>query len=221
MLKSEMGGITMKKLISIITVFVACLVLSACNTTNENSDVSETAESNISFEGLELVRAGISDRAVFNDLGALEEFSDIAVVGKFIDDAVQEISYDYEPYFEKDIVTDVVSYNTIEVSEVLFGDVKVGDKLKIGQSYGVVDDRLISFDRLTPMQKGDEWVFFLVYAPFLEESYWCSSDTFGRYPVTSAENAPMPLSDSPDLGVFNEEDFKWDIYNEILEKYDI
>lgn len=211
----------MKKFISMITVFAACLVMSACSTTNENSDVSDTAESSISFESLELVKTGISDRAFFNDLGDLEEFSEMAVVGKFVDDAVQEISYDYEPYFEKDIVTDVVSYNTIEVSAVLFGDVNVGDKLKIGQSYGVVDDRLISFDRLTPMQKGDEWIFFLISAPSPEGSYRCSSDTFGRYPVSSAENAPMPLSDSPDLGVFDEKDFHRDIYNEIVEKYNI
>ena len=31
----------------------------------------------------------------------------------------------------------------------------------------------------------------------------------------------MPLSDSPDLGVYNEEDFNRDIYNEIVEKYNI
>lgn len=212
----------MKKLISIITVFAACITLTACNTDEKSSAAFGITESgSMSFDGLELVRAGISDRAVFHDLGSLEEFSDMAVVGRFIYDTEQSITYEYSAFFEKDIVTDVVSYNTIEVSDVLFGDVSVGDKLKIGQSYGVVDDRLISFDRLTPMQKGDEWLFFLVYAPYLEDSYWCSSDTFGRYPVTSADNAPMPLSDCPELGVFNEEDFNRDICNEIVEKYGV
>lgn len=211
----------MKKLISITTVLALGVALTACNTIEDNSDVSDITESSfIDFGGLELTRAGISDREVFKDLQSLEEFSDIAVIGRFIDDSVQEISSDYEPYFGKDVIFDAVSYNTIEVSDVLFGDINIGDKLKIGQSYGIVDNRLISFDRLTPMQKGDEWVFFLVYSE-TNGCYWCSSDTYGRYPIPSADNAPMPLSDSPKLGVFNEDDFKRDIYDEILEKYDL
>lgn len=211
----------MKKIISIIAICAACVMLTACNRVSENINDPEITEKTTEFDNLKLIRPGMSDRIVFHNLDSLEDFSEIAVVGRFTGDAEQNITYEYSAYFEKDIVTDVVSYNNIEVTRVLFGDVNVGDNLKIGQYYGVTDGQLISFDELTPMQNGDEWVFFLRYEPEIEDSYWCCGDSDGRYPVKSADNAPMPLSDSPDLGVYNEENFNRDIYNEIVDKYDI
>lgn len=211
----------MKKIFSVFAACAVCAMLTACNGATENADISEPAEKALSFDNLKLVRSGMSDRMVFYDLESLENFSDIAVVGRFTGDAEQDITYEYNAFFGKDIVTNVVSYNNIEVTKVLFGDVNVGDELKIGQSYGVVDEQLISFDALTPMQNGDEWLFFLNFEPTLDNSYWCCGDSDGRYPVPNAENALMPLSDSPDLGVYNEEDFNRDIYNEIVGKYNI
>lgn len=210
----------MKKIFSVFAACAVCAMLTACSGATENADISELSEKMFAFDDLKLVRPGMMDRIVFDDLESLEKFSEIAVAGKFTGDAEQDVSYEYSAKFGKDIVTNVRSYNNIEVTRVLFGDVNVGDNLKIGQSYGVVDGQLISFDELTPMQKGDEWIFFLRYEPEIESSYWCCGDSDGRYPIPSAENAPMPLSDSPDLGVYNDEDFNRDIYNEIIEKYD-
>jgi len=217
MLKSEMGCITMKKLISIIVTFAICSLFTACDTV---TDFSEETESPFEFEELKLVRTGIYDRVVFDDLNMLEDFVDIAVVGEFIADTEQEITYGYSDHFKKEIVTDIVSYNTIEVKKVLMGDVNVGDNLRIEQYYGIVDGELITYSGLTPMQKGDEWIFFL-HKHYTADRYGCFGDTDARYPVPSAENAPMPLSDDPALGVYDEQDFNQDIYNEILEKYDI
>ncbi len=90
MLKSEMGCITMKKLISIIVTFAICSIFTACDTV---TDFSEEMESPFEFEELKLVRTGIYDRVVFDDLNMLEDYVDIAVVGEFIADTEQEITY--------------------------------------------------------------------------------------------------------------------------------
>ena len=93
----------MKKLISAIAVFFACLTLSACA---RNTDCV--------FTNLELVNPGLSDRYLMDNLEMLEDWSNIAVVGKFVGDTVQDIEYQYDAYFEKDIVTGIVQrYNGI------------------------------------------------------------------------------------------------------------
>lgn len=202
----------MKKLISIITVFAACVSLTACNTADE-STVSDK------YDGLELVRWNC-DMYLYDSLAQLEKDSHMIVIGEFIDEDRQNIDYQYDVDFEKDIIINVKSTNTIRVSKVFKGDIEKGDCIDVHQSYGIADGRLISFSDLTPMQKGDEWLFFLKSSND-NIGYWCASDTFGRYPVPSVENEPMPLADSPDLGVYSEQNFQRDIYNEILEKYDI
>ena len=211
MLKSEVGGIMMKKITAIITVLAACAALTACNKVPENSH---------GFDDIKLVRTGVADRRVFEDLAALEEYVDLMVVGKIIDDSEQEERYHYSEFFGKDILYFVTSTNTIEIEKVLIGDAEIGDTLRIVQDYGIVDGDLITFSDLTPMQKGDEWLFFLKKESD-SDVYFCAGDSDGRFPVPNAENEPMPLSDCPDLGVYDEQNFMWNTYNEILEKYDI
>lgn len=81
------------------------------------------------------------------------------------------------------------------------GEANVGDKLTVGQHYGIVDNRLITFCDLTSMQKGDEWIFFLKYSPELE-NYWCCGDTDGRYPTENAAgNGRMSLAENDRHGV--------------------
>ena len=217
-----MGCLTMKKFISIIAVIAACTALTACGKTTDSSDASSASQNMYEFSEMKLTRAGITDRIVFTTLDELENFSNIAVVGKFIDDAEQEVEYEYSPAFEKDIITGVTSTNTIEVTKVLMGDVKVGDKLSIDQRYAVVDDELITFSELTPMQNGDEWVFFLRKRTN-SDHYICSADSDSRFPTknSASNNKAMILAESAELGVYNETDFNRDIYNEIVAKYDI
>ncbi|MDE7398853.1 MAG: hypothetical protein K2N06_04905 [Oscillospiraceae bacterium] len=202
----------MKKIISMISAIVVCLALAGCKKSQTSFD---------KFENLELVRTGFVDRIVYYDLESLETASDIAVIGKFIGETEQKEEYHYSEFFGKDILHWVSSTNTIEVKKVLMGDVNVGDKLKVTQWYGIVDDKLITFSNLTPIQKGDEWVFFLELEPTIDNCYWCTGDSDGRYPVSNSSNNPMPLSECPELGVYDEMDFKNEIYSEILERYDI
>ena len=199
----------MKKIISMIIVFAVCVTLTACS----ESTLSDK------YEGLDLVRWQ-SDRPVYEDLAHLEEDSHLIVIGEFIEDDVQDADYQYDADFRKDLLINIKSTNTIRISKVFKGDVEEGDCVDIHQRYGITDGRLVSFSDLTPMQKGDEWLFFLRNSTD-NNGYWCACDTYGRYPVPNVENEPMPLSDSPDLGVYSEQNFQKDIYNEILEKYDI
>ena len=199
----------MKKIISIITACIICiLTLTACNTTAND------------FSDLEVVRWGEGDRDIYSSLDMLEKYSNIIVVGTFIEDAVQEEEYRYNDYFKKDLLSWISSYNTIEVSKVIKGDVEVGDKITIIQGYGVVDDRLITLSDLTPMIKGDTW-FFCLSCEEGSDIYWVTGDSDGRYPVPNSKNRTLAISEYSDLGVYDEQNFKSDIYSEILEKYDI
>ncbi len=202
----------MKKLISIIAALAACVLLTACNGTTEKN----------AFSDLELVRTGMSDRIVIDDLDALEKFNEIAVVGEFINDAETDVTYEYSAHFEKDIITDIRSYNTIKVTNVLRGDINVGDELTIGQRYGVAEGKLITFSDLTPMQKGDEWIFFL-RKETNADIYWCCGDSDARFPtkISASRNSRLAFADSWQLGVYDEADFRQDIYDEIVEKYDV
>lgn len=217
MFKSEMGELIMKKIISVIAALAACVSLTACGGTSEAPDI---------YSDLELARTGCMDRIVPESLEELESYCDAVVVGEFIDDSVSDITYEYRAFFDKEIVVDIRSYNTIEVKQVLKGDVNVSDKLKTLQLSGVVDGKFYSFCELTPMQKGDEWLFFL--AKDDNDVYWVMCDSDGRYPTkNSAENnrrvmfKNASLSDSYQLGVFDKQSFNQSIYNEIVEKYDV
>ncbi len=203
----------MKKLLSIIAALAACVSLTACSKSPESSSV---------FAGVELVRTGFLDRMVVSDLKELEDNCDIAVVGKFIDDPVSDIKYQYSAYFDKNIISFAKSYNTIEVKEVLIGDVNVGDTLKIAQLDGIADGMLFTWSDLTPMQKGDEWIFFLD-KDYKDDYYWVTCDSDGRYPTknSASQNSRLAFADSWKLGVYDKADFKQDIYNEIVEKYDV
>lgn len=209
----------MKKLITIIMALVACAALTACSGTPKGSENDTTAEN---FSDIELVRTGMVDRIVADNLEVLEKYSDIAVVGEFIGNAEQDIDYEYSEQFGKDIITLARSYNTVKVNKVLMGDVNVGDELKVTQLYGCVDGKLYSWSDSTPMQKGDEWIFFLS-KQFGENYYWVTCDSDGRYPTknSAAKNSRMSFAPEYQLGVYDKNDFNEKVYNEIVEKYDV
>lgn len=174
------------------------------------------------FSDLELAEWGESNRMVFGDLEQLEKHSDIIVVGTFNKDSEQEEIYQYDGHFEKDVLATVISTNSIEVSKVIKGDVNVGDTVPITQDYGVIDNQLVTTSELTPMLKGDTWIFFLSEntSEIRAGKYSCTGDNDGRYPLKNFSYRRIALTDNEDLGVYNKEDFREDIYSEILEKYD-
>ena len=185
----------MKKIVTIIALISACVTLTACNKTSESSEAWSHSGGD-KFADLELAK-GHCDRVVYEKLTELEVDSDLIVVGEFIGDASQNVDYAYDSTFDKDVVVNVTSTGTLRISKVLKGEIAEGDCVDIYQRYGIVDGRLVTFSELTPMQDGDEWLFFLKKSTGVD-GYWCSSDTLGRYPIPSAENAPMPLFDNPE-----------------------
>lgn len=203
----------MKKIITIISALAVCAMLTACDTAPESGKVNR-------FEGLELLVPAEVDRIVdFTDLESLEEACELIVVGTFADDPVQEEFYG-EPATKK-FLYNILSMCPVKVSKVFKGDLSVGDTVNVLQCYGIVDDKLIMYDMLPPMQKGDEWLFFL-HKHEEKDAYWCWGDTDARYPTSnSVNNAPVPFTDAPELIENGYAKYDKRIYKEIVEKYDI
>ncbi len=204
----------MKKSLFLIFSLACMFLLTSCS-----ASAADTGNEKEAFSDLELAKWGESDRAVYYTLDDLEKSSDAVIVGSFTEDAVQEEEYEYSDHFGKEILTNIRSFNTVEVKSVLKGSVKEGEKLKISQSYGVHDGQLLTISDLTPMAKGDTWIFFLSTADDAD-FYWCTGDCDGRYPVKDFAYQRNALTENEDLGVFDKEDFNEEIYNEILEKYE-
>lgn len=205
----------MKKSISVFLIGIFCaLTLSSCG--------NVSSVNNEEFSGLEFVDFGETNRLLFENLEYLEEYSEIIVVGTFIGDTEQEEIYQYDSHFGKDVLATVVSKNYIKVSKVIKGNVDIGDTVAITQRYGVVDDQFIAISRLTPMLKDDAWIFFLSENNEVGAgAYHCTGDNDGRYPLENFDYKKIALTDNENLGVFNKEDFREEIYKEILKKYDI
>lgn len=202
----------MKKKI-IFTVGLSCLLtFTSCSTASANNE---------DFSNLEICQFGEVNCIPYNDLETLEEESDVIVIGAFKDNSEQKEVYQYNDHFQKDVLTVVISTNKIEISKVIKGDVKEGDFLSISQDYGIVDDKYVTLSHLTPMIKGDQWLFFLTKntKELRAGTYSCTGDADGRYPLKDFSYKKIALTDFEDYGVLFKEDFKENIYNEILKKY--
>ena len=199
----------MKKIVAVFFILGILTLFTSCVAADETEE----------FSDLNLVQLGEGNRLNFFDLESLESHSEIVVVGTFVEDSTQELTYQYEEFFGKEILAFVDSFNNIEVTKVFKGDVNVGDTLTICQNYAVVEDRFVTYSALTPMMKGDTWIFFLGSSDN-GEYYFCTSDSDGRYPVKDFTYTRIALTENEDLGVYEVKDFKEEIYNEILEKYD-
>ncbi|MCM1299395.1 MAG: hypothetical protein NC203_06295 [Firmicutes bacterium] len=173
---------------------------------------------NEEFAGLKLVEWEEGNRLQYFDLEHIEKSSDLILIGKFTGDAVQEEIYQYDEHFQKDIVIFTKSKSTLEILKVYSGDVNEGDSITVTQYYGVYDDSLATDSKLTPMLKDDTWLFFLTADN--DGTYYCTGDNDGRYPLQNTSYRKIALTDYEDLGVYRKEDFREDIYAEILKSYE-
>lgn len=123
------------------------------------------------------------DRIVYSDLKSLTAASELIVIGEYADDTEQNLKYEYSEGYKKDVLMDAVSTNTIHVKKILKGSPDKKE-LKISQRYGTEEERnaLVTFSSMTPMKKGEEWIFFLYYDA-VNDTYWCAGDYSGRYPL--------------------------------------
>lgn len=218
----------MKKLLSIIASLTVCTVLTACSNTINNIGENESRViEKRSLEGLQIVKSvdyldyTVDRVKTFEDL---ESFSSLIVIGEFTDNSSVCFRGTYfDDAHQKEVEFQVVSSCPMKITKVLAGDAHVGDVVNVLQEEHISNGSFISRSKLTPMQMGDEWLFCLEYCADKRSdgnSYWCVGDSKGRYSTKNiGSNEIMCFSDSPELGVYNEDDFQEEFYNALLEKY--
>lgn len=161
----------------------------------------------------------------------LAEDSELVVMGTFIDYTGQVTDGFDVPDFAQEMYASswskYISFNTLKVEKVLKsnGMVWEGDEIAITQPYVTADGSMYSFSQLTPMIKGDKWVYFLnrnssyPEEVFGVQSYSPVNDSEGRYPVPDNENAPFQYRENT-KGVLAPAEFNEGIYSELKDKLD-
>ena len=218
------------------------------------------------------VVSGLSERISYSTLQELLEQSDywgsnnpkesgpcLVVIGELIDETKSGFEYDEELVkLGFDGRSDAAAYNQLRVTEVFQGNIKVGDIIPIVQSYAYEELRdggggisLVSFDDMTPMNKGDRWIYFLRYKEYAN-AYGSIGLSDGRYPVPNTEiikvmdefsketskyyedNSKESFNllnesrckalkeiDVASLGVLNKNDFNFIVYAQLLDHFKI
>lgn len=174
-------GDFMKKLICLL---MFAMLMTSCGLEEAGTAVSDVSDvkPNISKCEPEVVNV-IVDRILYENIEDLKAKTELVVIGEFLEDSKQQLVYSSNDNFNKSVLTDAVSTNTVKIEKVLYGDCS-SDTLVLSQRYGITDDtnQLVTFSDMTPMNKGDKWIFFL-YFDEVSNSYWCSGDYTGRYPL--------------------------------------
>lgn len=153
----------------------------------------------------------------FSDYLSLEKASDIIVSGIFADDARQSSDPDnYSEYYE---IGSLSSYNKLKIDKVIKGDGNIaqGDEIIIRQSYEIRGGKLVSESGLTPMIKGDRWVYCLSKS---EDGcfYETAGDSDSRYPLDDSQNRELSFAQNPE-GIYEKADYKENIHEIILERF--
>lgn len=151
----------------------------------------------------------MTDFNTYSDFKDLKEDSDLIVIGHFIEDAVEKSS---------------AHTNAFEITQVLKGTAEE-DVIHIYQRYTVSrgSKRIVAYSHLTPMEKDSEWICFLKCSNPEEGLYYHAGDTMGRYPFREIDQEKLMNGEysSKDIGVYQAEDFRYDIYTDLLREYDI
>lgn len=192
----------------------------------------ERTEEEDSAVDREIVRVE-ADRIVYRNISELTAAAELIVIGEYAEETEQALEYEYSAEFGKEILTNAVSENVISVKKVLKGELP-DEPIKISQRYGILDDpnQLVTFSKMTPMEKGAEWIFFLYYDE-IGGTYWCAGDYTGRYPVPNEKLRLLceRLGDEPeaslvqeleasDFGVYEKGLINLELYCDILEWFD-
>ncbi len=138
------------------------------------------------FSELELCPYVLIDREPYRSFDQLVEKSDLIVVGTFIDDARQNRPTDRLSHQS----SWGGSFNKFRIDKVFSGEAEVGSEIVILDHYFVTDGKLMyaSGDSLTPMIKGEQWVYFLGKVTPEYGNYYFPVSIDGRYPVPGNEN---------------------------------
>lgn len=177
----------------------------------------------------------------FKSYEELADYSQLVVMGSFTTESGQ-VAQTYElPDFSQAMTGDYfnkyITFNAFKVEKVLKSNGKIwaGDEILITQPYTIYTHSidkypsnediptLYSFSQLTPMLKGDKWVYFLTENSgdypqiFGEQTYSAVNDYEGRYPVPDEENPYFEYRENTN-GVVAPAVFNQGIYSELKEK---
>ncbi len=138
------------------------------------------------FSELELCGYACEEREGYRSFDKLVEDSDLIVVGTFVDDARQNRPTDRLSHQS----SWGTSFNKLRIDRVFSGDAEVGEEIIIFDRYYVTEEKLmyVSGGSLTPMIKGEQWVYFLEKTSPEYGDYYQPLLTNGRYPVPGNEN---------------------------------
>jgi hypothetical protein len=197
----------MKKLVPTIAVIVTIsIIFTACSgTLPEQKDIDSLPVLTIELTDIKDVVVVQSSRTTYPrllhllepaDWGGeeLDKSADLVIIGEFIDDTrfEQGAQRPRNPNNPDEIFEGVstMAYNRMEIIEVLQGNASVGDIITVAQRYSFENTdehgEFFSRDGLTPMHKGDRWLYFLIYNE--DNNYYESAGmTDGRHPLPTAE----------------------------------
>lgn len=151
----------------------------------------------------------MTDFNVYSDLKSLAGDSDLIVIGHFTEDAVEKSN---------------AHTNSFKITQVLKGTAEDA-VIRIYQRYTVSrgSKRIVAYSHLTPMEKDSEWICFLKCSNPEEMLYYHTGDTMGRYPFQEIDPDKWNNGEysSKEIGVYQAEDFRYDIYSELLKEYGI
>lgn len=151
----------------------------------------------------------MTDFDVYSDFKDLEDHSDLVVIGRFIEDAVEKSN---------------AHTNAFEITQVLKGSSE-SDVIRIYQRYTVRKNTMtiVAYSHLTPMENGSEWICFLKRSNPEEPLYYHVGDTMGRYPLQELDQEQWRNGEysAKEIGMYETQDFRYDVYQELLKEYDI
>jgi hypothetical protein len=178
------------KTITAILLIILTLTITACS---ENVSEIRTHTGGMK-EGTNIIGASdsIIHRVRYDSLEHLLKSSTIVVIGELIEET--QASHRYNA--EVDDYSYAEAYNKLRIIEVLEGNARTGDTIRIAQAYAFQDAKqwtgndgdviLVTYDDMTPMHKGDRWIYFLVFDTHFNV-YVPVGWSDGRYPIPNRE----------------------------------
>lgn len=127
----------------------------------------------------------------YDTYSSLADDSLLIVSGTFTENAYQ----DYDPAAKSapNAETQLFSMNKLQINRVIKGEnfVSEGDFIYVVQPYSIYGNKMYTSSLLTPMVKGDTWIYFLKRYSNSDTVYSPVGDSFGRYtdPLCETQNS--------------------------------
>ena len=194
----------------ILLVFILISALSGC-ATEESVEETRVVETVVTYAvplGMaEIVRVSGGDvQEMPGSIKQLAQTSQLVVTGHFTDNTRQTVTQTYNEALGRWVLSSCRSTNSFTVDRVIRGDASEGDAITIEQDYAYLEDenKLVSYSGLTPMNKGEKWIYFLNYDK--ENDCYCANyDAAGRYPLEYEDVLDY------ELGIYDEFEAYWSL----------